>query len=215
MPGPIEFIRRLNRRISDRIYGAHAEYNYESIAPHVPEGATVLDVGAWNCRVGALLAERKRCDVLNVDVVDKNVTPLPLVLFDGKTLPVPDGSRDIVSFLYVLHHAPDDSSLLAEARRVVRRGGRVLIGEDMVDSLWQRIVTVGFHIWLLLFTGMGWKGKFRTLAAWRERFAAAGLRLVETRPLGPHMGKRLWPHNVVFVLEPGPGAGAPGAERAS
>ncbi len=213
MPSPREFLRQLNRRISDRIYGAHAEYNFESIAPHVPAGARVLDVGAWNCRVGALLHERLGCEVVNVDVVDKNTTALPLLIFDGRTLPVADASCEVVSFLYVLHHSSDDTALLAEARRVVAPRGRVLIGEDMVDTVWQRIVAIGFHIWLLLFTGMGWKGKFRTVAAWQARFATAGLRLVDMHPLGPHMGRRLWPHNVVFVLEAAGETTAPTPER--
>ena len=57
-------------------------------------------------------------------------------------------SYDVVLFLYVLHHAADDQPLLDEARRVLRDGGCLLIAEDSVDGLWNRVLTVGFHIFL-------------------------------------------------------------------
>jgi SAM-dependent methyltransferase len=191
------------RWASERIQRAHAEFNYASVAPHVPDGASVLDVGAWDGRLGAMLRDRKGCRPVLVDVVDKNTTDLPFRVFDGNTLPLQDGERfDVVQLLYVLHHAGDDLALLREARRALAPGGRLIVAEDMVESVAQRAITVGFHIWLLTFTFMGWKGEFRRLEAWRARFAEAGFAVEAVVPLGPHMGKPLWPRNVVFRLRP-------------
>ena len=102
--------------------------------------------------------------------------------------------------LDVLHHAPDDQPLLDEAGRVLRDGGCLLIAEDCVDGLWNRALAVGFHIWLWMATGMTCHGRFRTTGQWLEHLHAARLLIKETVYLGHHLGRRLWPNNVLFVL---------------
>src|SRR5437879_2995283 len=133
---------------SERVERARAEFNFRSVEAHIPRGAKVLDVGAWSCYLGELLRDRLACEVLSLDVVDANQTNMPFQVFGGKTLPVDSGAFDVVLLLYVLHHAVEDAPLLDEARRVLRKGGRLLVAEDSVDSLWNRILTVGFHVWL-------------------------------------------------------------------
>jgi SAM-dependent methyltransferase len=49
----------------------------------------------------------------------------PWVQGDAERLPCADGSCDVVAFSSVLHHLPDPSSALAEARRVLCSGGLV------------------------------------------------------------------------------------------
>lgn len=190
------------RATSARIEDAHLERNLGTIAPHVRAGARVLDIGAWDCRLAAALRDRHGARVLCVDVVDRNRTDVELRLLRGATVPVDDERFDVVILLYVLHHAPDDLALLREARRVLAPGGIVLVAEDRADSFGQRAVTVGFHVWLRIFAGMGWKGSFRAASAWRARFADAGLRPRETIDLGS--AGRLFPKNVLFVLEASP-----------
>ncbi len=192
---------RLLTRAGDRLMRRHVEWVHATTAPQVQPGR-LLDVGAWDCRVSALFRDRSGCDVTAVDVVDRNCTDVPLVVYDGRRMPMDDGAFDTVTILYVLHHAADDLAILGEARRVCAPGGRVIVAEDRADSRAQRAIAIGFHIWLLSVTGMGWKGSFRTTAAWRERFAAAGLKVESVHPLGPHMGRRLWPRNILFVLRP-------------
>jgi SAM-dependent methyltransferase len=189
------------RWASERIYRAHTEFDYAAIAPHIADGATVLDVGAWDGRLSRLLADRKGCRPLLVDVVDKNRSGLPFRRFDGERLPLAAGERfDVVQLLYVLHHAADDAVLLAEARRALAPGGTLLVAEDLIETPLQRAITVGFHVWLLAFTFMGWRGSFRRIAAWRRRFADAGFEVEAVLPLGAHMGNPLMPRNVLFRL---------------
>lgn len=195
-------LARVLDRAGERLMRAHIEFNFASAAPHIPRGSRLLDVGAWDCRLSALYRDRLGCDVTAVDVVDKNVTDVPLVRYDGRALPFEDGAFDVVTIMYVLHHSADDAAILAEARRVCAPGGRVIVGEDQVETRWERTVAVGFHVWLLSVTLMGWKGQFRRIEEWRERFARAGLAVAQVDRLGPHLGKRLWPRNVLFVLEP-------------
>jgi len=197
---PLFPLRLIRWRIA-RTEVARAAFNADTVGPSVPQGGRLLDVGSWDARTAARLRDERGCDVLAVDVVDKNVTDVPFATFDGKTLPAEDGSRDAVTLLYVLHHAADDLALLREARRVIAPGGRVLVAEDLVETLPQRLVTVGFHVWLWLWTWMGWAGSFRTVEDWTARFASAGLVVAERKDLGPHLGRALWPRNVLFVLE--------------
>lgn len=185
-----------------RTEARRAAWNAETVGPSVPRGAKLLDVGAWDARTAARLRDERGCEVLAVDVVDKTAVDVPFARFDGRTLPVDDASVDVVTLLYVLHHAADDLRLLGEARRVLRPGGRVLVAEDLVETSLQRVITVGFHLWLWFWTWMGWSGSFRPIARWEERFAAAGLRVAEARLLGAHLGNPLWPRNILFVLEP-------------
>ncbi|MCE9574731.1 MAG: methyltransferase domain-containing protein [Deltaproteobacteria bacterium] len=182
---------------SEVIRTAHTERVYAQLAPHIPDASRVLDVGAWDGRLGRLLRDRKRCDVILTDVVDKNATDLPLRVFDGTTLPLDDGTRDVVLFVYVLHHAADDLALLREARRVCAAGGRVVVAEDQVETRRERIITIGFHVWLFTVTLMGWRGQFRRAEAWRARFAEAGLTVDEVVPLGAP--GRLWPKNMLLI----------------
>lgn len=185
---------------SDRIRAHHAERNFGSVVAHVPRGARVLDVGAGDGRLAALLRDRLGCEVQGVDVTDACQTDIPFATYDGTKLPVGDATQDVVLLMYVLHHAADDAAVLAEVRRVLAPGGVVIVAEDQVETWRQRAITVGFHVWLLTFTFMGWRGKFRKLAAWRARFAAAGLHVEDAIDLGAN--GRLWPRNLLVTLRP-------------
>lgn len=190
-----------SRETATRLEAEHLEWNLRAVTPYVTPGARVLDIGSWDCRLGAALRDRCAARVVCTDVVDKNRTDVELRLTRGGVLPIGADERfDVVQLLYVLHHAADDLGLLRQAAAALAPGGVVLVGEDRVESWRDRLRTVGFHIWLLAFTFMGWKGKFRRIAAWRERFGSAGLAVREVIELGAE--GRLFPRNLLFVLEP-------------
>ena len=198
---------RLRQSIADAIANksttvekARADFNFESIRAHVPPRSRVLDIGAWRCYLGRLLRDKLGCDVLSLDVVDANKTDMPFRLFDGRTLPVESGRFDVILLLYVLHHAADDDTLLQEAKRVLTNNGCLLIAEDCVDGLWNRARTIGFHVWLWLVTRMTWH-QFRTTGEWQRRFRDRGFEVTAQVDLGPHLGRRLWPRNTLFVLK--------------
>ena len=190
-----------SRETAARLEAEHLDWNLRAVSPYVKPGARVLDIGSWDCRLGAALRDRLDARVVCTDVVDKNRTDVELRLTRGGVLPIAEGERfDVIQLLYVLHHAADDLALLRQAAAALAPGGVVLVGEDRVESWRDRLRTVGFHVWLLIFTFMGWKGRFRRIAAWRERFASAGLAVRELTELGAE--GRLFPRNLLFVLEP-------------
>lgn len=74
--------------------------------------------------------------VTAIDVVDHNVTDVPLLLYDGRTLPFDDKAFDVSLLVFVLHHAADPEVLLREAVRVTR--STVLVVEDAPSNLLER-----------------------------------------------------------------------------
>lgn len=58
------------------------------------------------------------------------------LLLSENRVPLPDASCDMVTLLDVLEHVRDEASLLAEARRLVRPGGHLLITVPAFPLLW-------------------------------------------------------------------------------
>jgi 2-polyprenyl-3-methyl-5-hydroxy-6-metoxy-1,4-benzoquinol methylase len=89
-------------------------------------GPTVVDLGCGLGGYSKVLAERG-FDVKAFDVVAEYVERarglgVAAELYDGDRLPLPDASVDTVILLEVLEHLDEPARVLAEARRVARRG---------------------------------------------------------------------------------------------
>ncbi|BDP40890.1 BioC family methyltransferase [Deinococcus aetherius] len=107
----------------------------------VPPTADLLDVGAGDGRF--LQTLRTRGHVARLVGLD----PLPgspeVARGEASDLPFADGSFDLVTLVRVLGHLPDPLTALAEARRVVRLGGRVVLaahGGDHLRETWRRVL---------------------------------------------------------------------------
>jgi SAM-dependent methyltransferase len=84
----------------------------------------VLDVGGGSGRLARLLPGLSmRCALIDLSPTMLALAPRPAVRADGARLPVADASVDAVAALYTLYHFDDPVEPLAEARRVLRRGG--------------------------------------------------------------------------------------------
>jgi SAM-dependent methyltransferase len=89
-------------------------------------GPVVLDLGCGLGGYSKVLAERG-FDVRAFDVVREYVERarqlgVAAELYDGDVLPLADGSVDTVVLLEVIEHLEEPARVLAEARRVARRG---------------------------------------------------------------------------------------------
>jgi len=102
----------------------------ESVAPG---RGHVLDVG---CGRGLLLREfqRRGWDVRGTEMSDaaarypREVLHLPVEVGNLEDLALPAGSFDAVTLWHVLEHLPDPRVLLAEAQRLLKPGGALLVG---------------------------------------------------------------------------------------
>jgi SAM-dependent methyltransferase len=70
----------------------------------------------WSFRETGLARE-----VVAVDVQERPRTFIPVTIYDGRRLPFPDRSFDLVSSNDVLHHCPDPRASLADALRCAGR----------------------------------------------------------------------------------------------
>ncbi len=129
--------------------------------------------------------------VVRYDCVDV-VASATCASYPGDAIPDErDGSRAVVLFNYVLHHAGDGStiSLLQEARRVSRRW--VVVVEDLRGETLDEAELNFAH---------EWGGVFRGPREWAQLFRLVGLALRETIPIPRDCGFRDLAR-AVFVLE--------------
>ena len=97
----------------------------ESIVAHFPAGARVLEIGAGTGRQ-ALEVRRLGYAVEAIEIPDSNYNQdrlFPITDYDGRHIPFPDASFDVVFSSNVLEHVRDLDQLEGEIKRVLRPGG--------------------------------------------------------------------------------------------
>lgn len=96
------------------------------IAAHLrPKGARLLEVGAGTGRQAQELVNFG-FSVEAIEILDSNYADerlFAITNYDGRDIPFPDASFDIVFSSNVLEHVPDLVKMHAEIRRVLRPGG--------------------------------------------------------------------------------------------
>lgn len=110
-------MRLLNWTHDRVVHSWRVEALRRSLAPLVPEGAFVLDVGCGDGLLARRLAESRGCRVEGTDVLSRPAPHILTTLFDGRHIPDEDNSIDVVMLVDVLHHTDDPGTLLSEARR--------------------------------------------------------------------------------------------------
>jgi ubiquinone/menaquinone biosynthesis C-methylase UbiE len=170
-------------------------------------GARILDIG---CGDGALVRALAARGAIAVGVDPDPVmlaaarrlaaeAHVPATFLEGRAenLPFPDASFDVVTAMTVLCFVPDAKGALREMARVLRPGGRLVLGELGRWSFWaaQRRL----RGWLGAPT---WKAaRFRDAAELRQLAKVAGLAVTATRgaiffpPLG-------WMARVMAPIDP-------------
>jgi ubiquinone/menaquinone biosynthesis C-methylase UbiE len=130
-------------KIRPRLYGR--------IGEELREARRVLDLGCGGCELGRFLAETYGQEVTGVDVADgafpdrhelrgRTRTLLRCVKADARRLDVLRvGAVDAVVMVWALHELEQPRAVLLEARRVLRRGGTLLIADFPRGSLAQRL----------------------------------------------------------------------------
>jgi SAM-dependent methyltransferase len=119
----------------------------EAISETEPE--TLIDVGCGPGEFAVLLQKRLQVDVVALDqslrmaelARDRGLRALR---GDIQQLPFGDGLFDVVVAIRVLYHLPDLDRGLAEIRRVLRPGGRlvaVVYGRNHLRELWSQLGT--------------------------------------------------------------------------
>lgn len=100
-----------------------------------PGCAKGLDVGCGSGRLaGRMMESLPGLEITGTDVVVRRDAVIPVIPYDGRKLPCPDGSFDFTMIVDVLHHTDNPAEVLRECRRVSRRF--VLIKDHVCESRW-------------------------------------------------------------------------------
>ena len=110
-------------------------------------GKTLLEVGCGDGRLTALLANKVEAitaidpDANGIEVARKNINGVNFLTGSGEKLDFANELFDIVLFSFSLHHQ-DCVKAMAEAKRVLRQDGHILIIEPTPDGEFTLLVTI-------------------------------------------------------------------------
>ena len=100
-------------------------------------GQTLLDFGCGDGKIANAVASSSRTSIQMTDVrYDDNLryVPIPFTLFkEDQELPLPQGAFDSILLVSVLHHCVDPLDTMREVRRLLAKGGNVLVIESVYD----------------------------------------------------------------------------------
>ncbi|HUL33593.1 MAG TPA: class I SAM-dependent methyltransferase [Candidatus Eisenbacteria bacterium] len=147
----------------------------EALAPLIPQGARILDVGCGDGTIAALLANRRPdLSIEGVEIAPRPTCRVPCRAFDGRRLPFPDRAFDACLFVDVLHHTTDVRELLREASRVSH--SCVLLKDHLSETSFDHAIL----------RAMDWVGNrphgvtltynYQSMRQWNEHFTACSLR---------------------------------------
>lgn len=187
-------------RIDEWIHNYRAEWSFKRLTKFLHAGDRVLSLGAGDCRLDALLEQRLRCEVTSIDIDDYNETTRALTLYDGEKIPFEDQTFDSVLLIFALHHAEDPKAVLTEATRVCKNKGHIIVFEDAIENLPDRLVFRGFHRFLRWSQGFPLPNFEWTPAKWSAVAAEVGLKEHWSGGIGRTLGY-LASRHIAFVWE--------------
>ena len=128
----------LLRRFHQPIYGSRLKVLVRLIAPQLREADRVLDVGCGAGALGRRVMDSPMCprgvEVMGLEACRRGEELIPVQQYDGRRIPFPTATFDVVILADVLHHASDPHLLIDECVRVMRRA--LIVKDHKVQGMW-------------------------------------------------------------------------------
>ena len=178
----------------------------ELVRDWLPATGPMLDLGSGTGHFAALLEDELSFTVVPADVSDIHVTGRPPVPVSDGMLPFEADTYTAALLLFMLAYPREPASVLAEAARVTRGGGPVILVQSLYSGrlgyAWHRArefawTIVAFHVSKLVgyvpreATFSMRTRRFYTEAELRRDVAAAGLRVRSRRDRAVLPGRAL------------------------
>ena len=142
----------------------------------IEKKSKILDLGCGSAIVAKEFGDFFEAEVSGVDIDDKRVYPIPFKIIDGRLLPFPRNSFDVILISYVLHHSGDPVSLLSQAEKLAPK---IIIYEDIPEGFFSKILCkIHGSSFGVLFQEKKQKTNFKTISQWQEIFKDLRLRLI-------------------------------------
>jgi SAM-dependent methyltransferase len=114
--------------------------------------------------------------VEGIDILVRSETHIPVKPFNGRVIPYPDNSVDVIIFVDVLHHTHDARFLLREAARVTRR--KVLVKDHLAENAIDHTI-LRFMDWVGNAPhGVALPYNYFSYGEWMDHFSQAGLKIL-------------------------------------
>lgn len=143
------------------------------LAPFVPHGGRILDVGGGTGALALKLADALDCSVTVLDPSPEMLAHVPRdprvepMLGEAQRVPFPDGTFDAAVISDAFHHFRDQDGAVRELARTVRPGGGVLVFELDPSGL-MHLVVIGERL-------LGEPGAFMTPERLTDYFTERGI----------------------------------------
>ncbi len=162
-------------RIFSKIYERAAQRMARDCVDFIKKGSKILDLGCGSGIVAKVFKDFFQAEMIGVDIKDQRIFNIPFEIIDGKTLPFPEKSFDVVLINYVLHHSEDPEALLKEAKRVAKK---IIISEDLPEDILSKIYCKFHGLTYNKFFQKNNLTSFKTGKEWEEIFKKIGINLI-------------------------------------
>ncbi|MFA4820546.1 MAG: methyltransferase domain-containing protein [Candidatus Aenigmatarchaeota archaeon] len=120
----------------------------QKVMKYVPEGSSVLDIGCGDDFYLLSGLQRKIKSGMGVDIAVKNAKSDNIIIKKiriGQKLPFKDASFDVVTMIAFIEHLEKPEKVLTDCRRVLRKGGVIIITTPMARAkpFWEFLVNLG------------------------------------------------------------------------
>ncbi|MBQ8218495.1 MAG: class I SAM-dependent methyltransferase [Bacilli bacterium] len=117
------------------IYNRRMEQLYYHLSSLVKKYncSSILDIGAGDGKIDKMIQDKCNVSITGIDVLVRDYTYIPVIEYDGNSIPLKDNSINATMMIDVLHHTDNPSIVFNEAVRV---SNKYIIVKDHIKSNW-------------------------------------------------------------------------------